>query len=557
MTPAQLLLACLLLTAPGQPPAPEAINNRTFQIPIRIDAARKAEIRELVLYVSTNQGQGWSEQQKVSPDSPHFEFSAPADGLYSFCVCLIDRQGKQEPPDPYHAPVTLTVFVDTIRPEFRAFTADRQGEEVVVKWDVREEHPNLTTLKLEYRTPETPGTLWSSVPVPNPALSGLTSFRPGSQGPVVVRMQMEDTARNPATAQVEIAGLPGAATNGAAATGIGTAVAPPLPPPGGGAVGTLPAPPRPPAADNGWSPAGNVTPVARSLNPPPAPLERFDPPPPPPNVQPTQPAGTVTGGSPGNMVLARAGANPVGEVQPTPAAPPAAARPAQSTLPALQYVNNRQVTLEYDVTKFGPSGVSNVDVYVTRDDGRSWQPWGAVQNVSLPAPNDLKGPAAALRRSLTVDLPAEGVYGFYLVVKSGVGLGKPPPQGGTLPQVRIELDVTPPKADLYQLQPEPSRRDALLVSWEVSDRNLAAHPVTLEWAERRDGRWEQIATDLPALPSRFTWQLPPGGIPPRVYLRLTVRDNAGNVSVAETPEPVLVDLNEPEITSVNVGKPSR
>src|SRR5262249_25035377 len=218
---------------------------------------------------------------------------------------------------------------------------------------------------------------------------------------------------------------------------------------------------------------------------------------------------------------------------------------------------NRQVTLEYDVTKFGPSGVSNVDVYVTRDDGRSWQPWGAVQNVSLPAPNDLKGPAAALRRSLTVDLPAEGVYGFYLVVKSGVGLGKAPPQGGTLPQVRIELDMTPPKADLYQLQPEPSRRDALVVSWEVSDRNLTAHPVTLEWAERRDGRWEPIANDLPAVPSRFTWQLPPGGIPPRVYLRLTVRGNAGNVSLAETPGPGLVDRNEPEITSGSVGKPPR
>jgi hypothetical protein len=553
MTPAQLLLACLLLTT-GQSPATEPINSRTFQIPFAITPAQKAEIRELILYVSTNQGQGWSEQQKVSPDSSHFEYSAPADGVYSFCVCVINQQGKQDPPDPYHAPVSRSILVDTVKPEFRAFTADRQGEEVVVKWDLREEHPNLMTLKLEYRTPETPGTLWSAVPVPNPTLSGLTSFRPGSQGPVVVRMQMEDTAHNPATAQVEIAGLPGAAASGGA--GIVTAVPPPLPPPGGGAVGTF-SPPRPPqTADNGWSPAGNVTPVARSLNPPPTPLERFDPPAPP-NVQPTQPTGTVTGGAPGNMVLARAGANPVGEVQPTPTAPPAAPRPAQATLPPLQYVNNRQVTLEYDVTKFGPSGVSNVDVYVTRDDGRSWQPWGAVQNVSLPSPTDLKGPAAALRRSLTVDLPAEGVYGFYLVVKSGVGLGKPPPQGGTLPQVRIELDMTPPKADLYQLQPEPSRRDALVVSWEVSDRNLTAHPVTLEWAERRDGRWEQIATDLPALPSRFTWQLPPGGIPPRVFLRLTVRDNAGNVSVAETPEPVLVDLNEPEITSVSVGKPSR
>jgi hypothetical protein len=299
-------------------------------------------------------------------------------------------------------------------------------------------------------------------------------------------------------------------------------------------------------------------PVARSLNPP-APVERFDPPPPPPLIQQTPPpSGLVNNSSPGNNVLARAGVNPVGDLQAAPApTAPAAPRPAMNTLPPLQFVNNRQVTLEYDVSKFGPSGVSNVDVYVTRDDGRSWQSWGTMQNVSLPAPNDVRGQAAAMHRSLTVDLPAEGVYGFYLVVKSGVGLGKPPPQANTLPQVRIELDVTAPKADLYQLQPDSGRRDALIVSWEVSDRNLSAHPVTLEWAERRDGRWETIATDLPALPNRYTWQLPAGGIPPRVFLRLTVRDNAGNVSVAETPEPVLVDLNEPEITAVSVGKPSR
>jgi hypothetical protein len=35
-------------------------------------------------------------------------------------------------------------------------------------------------------------------------------------------------------------------------------------------------------------------------------------------------------------------------------------------------------------------------------------------------------------------------------------------------------------------------------------------------------------------------------MPYRVYLRVTARDLAGNVGVDESPEPVLIDLHEPE-----------
>jgi hypothetical protein len=146
--------------------------------------------------------------------------------------------------------------------------------------------------------------------------------------------------------------------------------------------------------------------------------------------------------------------------------------------------------------------------------------------------------------SLTIDVPGEGRYGFYLVVRSGVGLGKPPPQAGEPPQMRLEVDTTPPQAEVYQLKPAPGQRDALVVSWSARDANLTDKPITLEWAERRDGRWESIGGELPNTGS-FIWKVP-GTVPPRVFLRLTVRDSAGNVGVAETPEPVTVDLNEPE-----------
>jgi hypothetical protein len=211
-------------------------------------------------------------------------------------------------------------------------------------------------------------------------------------------------------------------------------------------------------------------------------------------------------------------------------------------LPPLQLVNSPQVTLDYAVRNAGPSGIGKVDLWMTKDDGRTWQ-WFADDP-------DLKPP-------ITVDLPGEGLYGFRLVVQSRAGLSKRPPTPGDLPEMRIELDTTPPEAQLYAPQSEPRQRDTLILSWRAVDRNLVTNPITLQWAEQRDGAWQVIGENLgnvrsPAgmeLPAKatgsFAWRLPPN-VPPRVFLRLAVRDSAGNTSVAETSEPVLIDLKEPE-----------
>ena len=145
-----------------------------------------------------------------------------------------------------------------------------------------------------------------------------------------------------------------------------------------------------------------------------------------------------------------------------------------------------------------------------------------------------------------------GADGFYLVVKSKAGLGKPAPKSGDPPQVRVEVDTRPPTASLYAPQPDSARHDGLVLIWKAEDRNLAANPITLEWAAQRDGRWELIGE--PHLPNtgRYTWQVP-DNIPPKVYLRLTVRDTAGNSAVAQTPEPILIDLTVPEITNVGLS----
>jgi hypothetical protein len=91
------------------------------------------------------------------------------------------------------------------------------------------------------------------------------------------------------------------------------------------------------------------------------------------------------------------------------------------------------------------------------------------------------------------------------------------------------------------------------LTWKATDKNLANGPVTLEWAAQKDGQWNVIGTPEMANTGQFSWQVP-ANVPPSVYLRLAVRDTAGNVAVAQTQEPVLVDLSMPEVEEVKVTR---
>jgi hypothetical protein len=144
------------------------------------------------------------------------------------------------------------------------------------------------------------------------------------------------------------------------------------------------------------------------------------------------------------------------------------------------------------------------------------------------------------------------VYGFYLVVRSGGGLGKPEPQSGELPQMRIEVDTKAPEAQLILPKADSTRRDVLILRWWARDNNLGPTPITLQWAERKAGSWETIGDAELQNCGQYAWKVPTN-IPDRVFLRLIVRDMAGNVAIGETAEPILVDLNEPEVTSLRLS----
>ena len=253
---------------------------------------------------------------------------------------------------------------------------------------------------------------------------------------------------------------------------------------------------------------------------------------------PGAPSSTNNGNTAPNRLVATSDQNANVAAAPNTAA---AARPPRGPLPNLIITNNRQLSLDYEVTKVGPSGIGRVELWLTRDDGKTWEKFG--ENPELKPP-------------MRLDLPAEGQYGFRLVLHSRAGRAQPVPMPGAVPEMRMELDITPPTAQLYRPEPDAKQPDALILSWNASDKNLAPNPITLQWCEKLGQEWQTIVADYPN-EGRYAWKLPPS-VPYLVYLRLMTHDTAGNSSMAETPEPVCIDLKEPEGRLIGIaGGPSR
>ena len=220
------------------------------------------------------------------------------------------------------------------------------------------------------------------------------------------------------------------------------------------------------------------------------------------------------------------------------------AKKEERQLPPVKIVNKAMVELPLYVKKFGRSAISHIDIYITKDDGKTWEHLERAK-ISIPLLLEVETPAAA-KRTVSISLGEEGtIYGLSAVVRNKAGRGKTTPKVGESPQVRIELDKTAPQACLYAPEPHPTRSESVILSWKASDRNLHDAPISLSWAERKKGPWQLIGPEWMANTGKYEWQ-PPDKPPSEIYLRLMVRDKADNRAVAQTAKPILIDdLKEP------------
>jgi hypothetical protein len=218
---------------------------------------------------------------------------------------------------------------------------------------------------------------------------------------------------------------------------------------------------------------------------------------------------------------------PQGKTQPPP-------QPAAFTR---QLINRTHTSLKYQIDQEGPSGISKVEVWMTRDEGQNWQ--------RLCEDADRRSP-------VEIDLPGDGVYGLSLVVTTGNGTSSPAPARGEAPDFHVEVDCTKPSAQILAVRPGTgSDAGSIVITWTASDKNLRAQPIDLEYSNRPDGPWTPIAKALKN-DGNYRWQ-PQGEMAGEIYVRMQVSDEAGNTTICTAPQPLVMDRARPKGRILGIG----
>ncbi len=193
----------------------------------------------------------------------------------------------------------------------------------------------------------------------------------------------------------------------------------------------------------------------------------------------------------------------------------------------IRFMNQPNLSIEYDVSSVGSSGVGRVELWSTLDDGMTW--------TYLAEDEDCVSP-------IQVALKSDGKYGFQILVFNGAGVGMERPQPGSAPQMEVVLDRIAPRVQIYSIQLQAEFGD-LEIHWGAEDANFGSNPVLLSWASSTEGPWRSMTSMPLENTGRFTWRIP-DGIPGKVFIRLDVCDQAQNAATLVTG-PVVTDIVRP------------
>jgi hypothetical protein len=197
------------------------------------------------------------------------------------------------------------------------------------------------------------------------------------------------------------------------------------------------------------------------------------------------------------------------------------ANPGRSDVEA-KLVGSRTFALEYDLEDAGRWGVSKVELWGTRDSGQSWRLY--------TQDDDQRSP-------LVVTVDEEGLYGFRIVVDSANSSAVARPQPGDTPELWVAVDLQQPVAELTAIERGTGNaEDQLILHWRAEDDNLGPRPVAVYYSSRLNGPWSAVATNLENT-GHYAWRIE-RHVPERFYLRLEVRDAAGNLAAFRTREPI-------------------
>lgn len=199
--------------------------------------------------------------------------------------------------------------------------------------------------------------------------------------------------------------------------------------------------------------------------------------------------------------------------------------------PVKVYVRSRNVVFDYEISKKGASGVAEVQLWMGKPEDR------ALTRVATTKPD----------KPLRTTVEADGEYLAKAVFVSGSGQLSDQSGGHSAADIRFVVDSTPPKVTITV---DPPGGAGMTVEAKVSDPNLDPATVRLSWRNADDatGKWTDVTDQrFGAGDGAFRWIYHPDGkdLPPKVLLRVTAADKAGNTAEATTPAPIATDVVRP------------
>ncbi|MCH7729438.1 MAG: hypothetical protein IH991_23620 [Planctomycetes bacterium] len=479
-----------------------ATRQTSFTIPFVVDAnaVRPAEIQ---LFASADLGANWTLYARQRPGTKGFPFRAAQDGEYWFALKTVDANGVARPTGEMKP--ELKLIVDTRPPRIDFKVSVGNAGQVLSQWHIFDENLEAKQFRVEYQpalSNSTNPTPWQQIEIPRPhdgairnTLSGKNVWWPKTAALTVnVRAVAHDTAGNIEIVNRRVV-LPKIASRPVEnRTGE---FAPPEDPFTRGRQGVQ------------W-PADNETRPTSIAQQPKLPerdpLDALD------RQKPVSSNKDPLVADQVSTELRRLGP------------------PANSELPIgvkPRMTRGRQFNLRYGVDTVAPDQIAKVELWATRDGGRTWQNWGTDADLQSPFP---------------VNVFEDAVYGFRVVVTTGSGIAGEPPRDGDAADIWIGVDTTKPIATITSA-PLANDGTQLLVNWEAQDRHLSERPITLSFAEIPNGPLTTIAAGLPNK-VQYVWTIDPH-VPPQIYLRLDVRDAAGNQATYQLARPIRLDARVP------------
>lgn len=518
-TPVSWVAATEEVTAPEAAGVQRHYMNRTvIDLPIAMDTSKRALIKEIHLYGKDHPSAPWVLKEKGSAAQQRFRFQAPRDGEFWFTMVTLDKQGRRFPQDLLNERPGLIVVIDTQKPVVELTNFGNTPEGQLVHCDGRDANLDNARVRFFYQG----GDKVFRPLGPMPGRAGVYCIPTQAVFTGVVRAVAEDLAGNQTVCEADLNHMQTRTKSPAKTQQVGVNPHMNL---GRKAPDDLKMP-HPPSYSVELAPELEPTEIRVPLRTPKL------------TEEPHKTVAHRPDGSDGPRFIDHKASDPPSVLTPPPVLTPPAeevrpqlTQPAvKDTVPAKRHiVNNTRAFLDYQIENAGANGQGNVEVWLTRDQGKSWR----------------QAAEAAQRKStVEVQLPGEGVFGLILIVTDGRGAGNGPAAGDSA-DAWIEVDTTKPFAQITNVDVRHEKAQASVsIHWTAQDKNFGDGPVDLFYAATAQGPWLPIAKSLKA-DGQHRWS-PPAEIGARAHVRLIARDAAGNTAICNTLESV--SLEDPSRT---------